>query len=684
MKRFKDIFRIIILIVIINSESKAQWSYVNPLPDGFSMHCISMIDSSNGWAMGGSSYREMINGTWSVNTIDTAIISFTRVKMLSATDGWALVFPNQIYHYNGIEWQYNYTAPSANLSDIDFINPGNGWAVGDSGLILHYDGANWLQEISPVNKKLLSVHFLNDSIGYIGGEKSNFLKYENGIWSQVSLSPYNIIYDIFDIYAFNQNDIYLGTILGELLHFNGTSWSLIVLTANASFNRIWFADQQHGWALNSAGQIYFYDGNNWALQYYDSSNTGSSITDFSFTSASDGYAVGRYGRLLHWNGLVWVAYDSSITYTPVNDIVVIDTNNIFMSGQNGIFGNIGTGWQKFTPGAMEYTKMDFLDSSHGWAAGQGQFVGYWNGVSWTIQLTPTGGYTLFDVDAVDSNHVWAVGHTIILFWDGLNWTQQLSTAPFGYFIRGVAFTDINNGWACGDGHVWKYQNGNWNTVSGFNTNSIFTDIKFTDANHGWLTERTYNSTLQGFNTIIHYYNGTTWTVNDSFPGANTAIVMHFHDSLNGTLSMGLHRSYYTYHNGVWSLSRINNISNTVDAVYFLDSLNAWAAGTNGVIMRTTTGVTTTMEENEQVFTSSIKCFPNPSRETTIEFAISKESKVRLLVYNVEGKLVSDLINSYYNNGTYSVNFNSAGLPAGLYYIFLDTEYGSEGVKLVVN
>ena len=122
MRRFKDIFRIIILIVIINSESKAQWSYVNPLPDGFSMHCISMIDSSNGWAMGGSSYREMINGTWSVNTIDTAIISFTRVKMLNATDGWALVFPNHIYHYNGIEWQYNYTAPSANLSDIDFIN----------------------------------------------------------------------------------------------------------------------------------------------------------------------------------------------------------------------------------------------------------------------------------------------------------------------------------------------------------------------------------------------------------------------------------------------------------------------------------------------------------------------------------------------------------------------------------
>jgi len=365
--------------------------------------------------------------------------------------------------------------------------------------------------------------------------------------------------------------------------------------------------------------------------------------------------------------------------------VAIDTNHIFMTGQYGISGNNGNGWHLFTPGLIEYKKMDFLDNAHGWAAGQGQFVGYWNGSTWTNQTTPGSGYTLYDVDAVDSNHVWVVGHTIILFWDGLNWSQQLSTAPFGYFIRGVAFTDINNGWACGDGHVWQYLNGNWTIAAGFSTNSVFTDIEFIDANNGWMTERFYNSSQLKYNTILHYYNGTTWMVTDTLPEANIKTAMHFRDSQNGTLSMGLHRSYYTYKNGIWSLSRINNISNTIDAVYFLDSLNAWAAAFAGVIMRTTAGVTTLVENyNEQSFINSIKCFPNPSRETTIELVLSKKSRIHLQVYNVEGKLISDLINSIYDAGTYAVNFNSTGLTAGLYYIIMDTEYGSEGVKLIVN
>ena len=61
-------------------------------------------------------------------------------------------------------------------------------------------------------------------------------------------------------------------------------------------------------------------------------------------------------------------------------------------------------------------------------------------------------------------------------------------------------------------------------------------------------------------------------------------------------------------------------------------------------------------------------YPNPFNPLTIiEFSLPENSLVQLQVYDISGKLVSELINDRLNAGIHSVIFNGAGLTSGIYF-----------------
>ncbi len=60
-------------------------------------------------------------------------------------------------------------------------------------------------------------------------------------------------------------------------------------------------------------------------------------------------------------------------------------------------------------------------------------------------------------------------------------------------------------------------------------------------------------------------------------------------------------------------------------------------------------------------------FPNPFNPTTqISYQIPKNGFVNLVVYNSLGQQVTTLVNKIQNSGKYSVRFNAANLPSGIY------------------
>lgn len=67
-------------------------------------------------------------------------------------------------------------------------------------------------------------------------------------------------------------------------------------------------------------------------------------------------------------------------------------------------------------------------------------------------------------------------------------------------------------------------------------------------------------------------------------------------------------------------------------------------------------------------------FPNPFNPgTIIRFQINRLSDSKLSVYDINGRLVADLVNQKLNAGTYQVDFDGSNLSSGVYFYRLTAD-----------
>jgi hypothetical protein len=77
-------------------------------------------------------------------------------------------------------------------------------------------------------------------------------------------------------------------------------------------------------------------------------------------------------------------------------------------------------------------------------------------------------------------------------------------------------------------------------------------------------------------------------------------------------------------------------------------------------------------------------FPNPfNPKTNIKYQIAKSSHVKLIVYDILGKEIETLVNSYQRQGNYSVIFNGNNLPSGVYFYVLQADNFIKFKKMVL-
>jgi hypothetical protein len=66
-------------------------------------------------------------------------------------------------------------------------------------------------------------------------------------------------------------------------------------------------------------------------------------------------------------------------------------------------------------------------------------------------------------------------------------------------------------------------------------------------------------------------------------------------------------------------------------------------------------------------------YPNPFNPTTnIKFDVAKKSLVKINVYDVTGRVISELVNQELTPGKYEVNWNGAGQASGVYFYKIET------------
>ncbi|MBI5473352.1 MAG: T9SS type A sorting domain-containing protein [Ignavibacteriae bacterium] len=75
----------------------------------------------------------------------------------------------------------------------------------------------------------------------------------------------------------------------------------------------------------------------------------------------------------------------------------------------------------------------------------------------------------------------------------------------------------------------------------------------------------------------------------------------------------------------------------------------------------------------------INCFRNQSISTdSIEFALPKQSHVKLEIFNTLSQRVTALVNETRSAGYYTENFDASGLPSGVYFYRLQAGDASTG------
>lgn len=77
-------------------------------------------------------------------------------------------------------------------------------------------------------------------------------------------------------------------------------------------------------------------------------------------------------------------------------------------------------------------------------------------------------------------------------------------------------------------------------------------------------------------------------------------------------------------------------------------------------------------------------YPNPfNPATTIQYEVSQDANVRIVVTNEIGQQIAVLVNSYKQAGSYRVEWNSSTFPSGTYFCTMNCDNFVKTTKLIL-
>ncbi|MCK4407477.1 MAG: T9SS type A sorting domain-containing protein, partial [Bacteroidales bacterium] len=259
-------------------------------------------------------------------------------------------------------------------------------------------------------------------------------------------------------------DIISGVTSYEIQIDTTYSWNLMNSNTLRQLNDVCFINLSNGWAVGKNGTILYFNGTEWSEQ---TSGTTKDLCSVNFIDATNGWAVGKNGTILYFNGTEW-SEQTSGTNENLNGIHFLDAANGWAVGDSAkiLFYN-GTEWSEQSSGIYnDLNSVQFLDETNGWAVGDSARILFYNGTEWSEQSSEVT-KDLYSLFFLDYNNGWAVGKSgMILYFNGSSWTKQES--PISKDLYAVSFIDIENGYIFGkDGKMLKYDKNEWiNNTSG--------------------------------------------------------------------------------------------------------------------------------------------------------------------------------------------------------------------------
>lgn len=368
----------------------------------------------------------------------------------------------------------------------------------------------------------------------------------------------------------------------------------------------------------------------------------------------------------------------------------------------------------------------FINSQTGWACGDNIIYKTTNaGTNWVIQPNPTGNL-IQQIHPANSMVAYADGwfQTILKTTNGgENWLAIRNGDVGDAVFEGLYFINQNTGWLCGNQFILKTTNGG-ESFDSVRVPSYLFDMHFRNANEGIVCGevlsfyRTTNGGANWVKTIIVGQAGHNFyrmsVVNDTivylvghgnqvFRSSNYGISFdsityinnpfreiycsYFPSNDTGYAGGSYGKFFKTTDGGHnWKLENTTSFTGYIASAYFLNNTSGWLVG-NGRIMGTTTGGQTPILTNSTPIPNSIllhQNYPNPfNPATVISYQLPAAGFVTLNIYDVNGKLIKELVNEKQNAGSYEVNFDGSELPSGTYVYRITAGEFTETRKMVL-
>jgi photosystem II stability/assembly factor-like uncharacterized protein len=697
----------IVFMLFANCSVFAQsgWVWQNPTPGlGSTNYSTFFINENTGWVSSTGTISITTNaGTSWTKQYETNLYAIFSLHFRDSQNGYACgPYGRFFYTTNGgINWQAKIvTDTSQNYTCVYFRNSMTGYICDRMGVMRKTTngGTNWTgyNISSPQSAIPVYMEFFNENEGVLytsnvffnstGGGYAGLYKTTNGglNWSysiRASLTSRNAYF----------LDMQTGWICAKDTIFKTTNGGATLTRTpvpgqNASIN---FINSQTGYSCADTGRIYktIDGGNSWSLQ-----NTNY-IDDLYSISTTENLclAVGRIGGIVRTTnaGSNWLSTPHSFSREPVmsikafnsSDIVSINYRN-FVTSYDG-----GVSWDVYETPFYGNLFMHFINAVTGWVCpyGGGIFRTSNRGLVWDNRSIQFAGLinNIFFINAqtgwaTTDNGIYKTTNT------GINWTNYVDP-NFFFDYDEICFVNDLTGWvtlSAANLSIVKTTNGGLNWVNQNTSEWYITAMKFLNAQTGWISTGTgVRRTTNG---------GVTW---DSLSNIIDINDMEFINSLTGWVVVSPLPSnisgkiYHTSNGGVDWTVQYSAAYNNFRSISFINENTGWAVGSNGAILKTTTGgnvfISQTSTEIPDKF-SLQQNYPNPfNPSTNIKFDIRKSGRAELKVYDILGNEIETLVNEPLTTGSYEVSFNGSHLASGIYFYVLKTGDFIESKKMLL-
>lgn len=394
------------------------------------------------------------------------------------------------------------------------------------------------------------------------------------------------------------------------------------------------------------------------------------------------------GMTFAQTGWVWQNPNSlggSISKEYLSDIICTDNLHGFISGSNGTFlktVNGGASWDSSKIGTKDFYSVHFINNNTGWVGGFQSLYKTTNaGINWVSQFSGSMGIT--DISFINSETGWFTSSPTGIYKttnSGSNWLNVFS-GPSSY--RKITFIDSQTGWAAyrnaGPDMIIKTTNGgmNWSEIEIYENART---LNFVNANTGFIFSSAWfhKTTNGGNNWSATFVNWSNWYIEDAyFVNASTGFCVNFTGEIYKTTNGGDN----------WDTLQKIITSGSISSIYFTSENTGWAIGGIGAILKTTTGGNVFVTQSSTTIPDNFylkQNYPNPfNPNTVISFQLPVAGFISLKVYDINGRVISEIVNETLNAGEYKINFDGSAFPSGVYYYKLTSGNFAETKKMIL-